>query len=239
MELTKVLMNDIFNSKGIITITGEHNVGKSYFVANIVKQGLYDNKVVAVISSECTKEYMLTRLMSLITNVCFMNLHKGIFEAINEINVAVEKMAKNNLYVFDKTNIETVVSSIKNLVSKLEKENKKIDLIIIDSLRYLINKRYKTIYDVFKYVNEELKDINIPMIVTYPISNEIKMPKSMRMNPTQEEAKFIKNNSDIFISMERNSYITETIKLIINHNINKIHTIEYKFNASTGEFVEK
>ena len=37
MELTKVLMNDIFNSKGIITIAGKHDVGKSCFVANIVK----------------------------------------------------------------------------------------------------------------------------------------------------------------------------------------------------------
>ena len=104
MELTKVLMNDIFNSKGIITITGEHNVGKSYFVANIVKQAIYDMKVVAVFSSEFTKEYMLTRLISLITDVGFTDLHKGTFEDINEINGAAGKIAKSNLHVSDNIN---------------------------------------------------------------------------------------------------------------------------------------
>ncbi len=239
MEMTKVLMNDIFNSKGIITITGKHGVGKSCFVANIVKQAIFANKIVAVNSSEFTKEYMLTRLISLITDVGFTDLHKGTFEDINEINGAAGKIAKSNLHVSDNINIEEAIFSIKKLVRKLEKENKKIDLIVVDSLRYLINKRYKTIYDVFKYVNEELKDINIPMIVTYPISNEIKIPKSIRMNPTEEETKFIKDKSDIFISMERNSYITETIKLTIDNHSNKTHTIEYKFNTSTGEFTEK
>ena len=232
--MTKVLMNDIFNSKGIITITGKHNVGKSWFVANIVKQAIFANKIVAVNSSEHTKEYMLTRLISLITNVGFTDLHKGTFEDINEINVAAGKIAKSNLYVSDKTAIEDVVSSIKILKDKLEKENKKLDLIIIDSLKYLANNKYKTICDVFKYTKEELKEFNIPVIITYPISsNEIRIPKNMEMNPTKEETKFIKDNSDIFISMER------TIELTIDYNPNKSQTVEYKFNASTGEFIEK
>ena len=234
MEMTKVLMNDIFNSKGIITITGKHGVGKSCFVANIVKQAIYDNKIVAVFSSECTKEYMFTRLISLITNVGFTDLHKGTFGDINEINVAVEKIEKTNLYIFDSTYAEEVISSIKNLVSKLEKENKKIDLIIIDSLRYLTKDvQLVSVYDVFKYINEEIKELNIPVIITYPLSNEIGIPKNMRLNPTKKETKFIKDNSDIFISME------ETTKLTIDNHSNKTHTIEYKFNASTGKFTEK
>lgn len=238
MERTKALIKEIFKSKGIATITGQHDVGKSCFIKNIVKHAIYDNKVVAVITSEYSKEYMFEHLISSIANINFIDLSKGKFNELEKINAAAEQISKSNLYVSAKTDIDDIVSSIKNLIIRLGKENKKIDLIIIDSLRYLINKRHKTIYDVFKYVNEELKELTIPMIVTYPISNEIKTPKSIRMNPTEEETKFIKDNSDIFISMEKNKE-TETIKLTINYYKNKTHITKYKFNSSTGEFIEK
>ncbi len=231
-------MNDIFNSKGIITITGKHDVGKSCFVANIVKQGIYDNKIVAVISSEHTKEYLINRLISLIVNVAFTYVDKIKCEDWENVRVATEKIAKANLHISDTTDAVKAVYSLKKLVNKLEKENKKIDLIIIDSLKYLANNRYKTVYDVFKYINEEIKELNIPVIITYPISNEIGIPKNMKRNPTKKETKFIKDNSDIFIFMERKCY-PETIKLTIDHNINETHTIEYKFNTFTGEFIEK
>ena len=233
MEMTKVLMNDIFNSKGIITITGEHNVGKSCFVANIVKQSLYDNKIVALFSSEYTETYFLNLLISLIANVGIANLDEIKNDEWEKARAILNKITKNNLHFYDTKDAQEVIPSIKNLVNKLEKENKKIDLIVIGSLKYLANNKYKTVYDVFKCIKEELKKFNIPVIITYPISNEIGIPKNMEMNPTKEETKFIKDNSDIFISMER------IVELTIDYNPNKSQTVEYKFNASTGEFLEK
>ena len=54
----------------------------------------------------------------------------------------------------------------------------------------------------------------------------------------KEEEKLVKINSDSLITMERNKE-TETIKLTIASHIDKIQTVECKFNASTGEFTEK
>lgn len=234
MEKTKVLMKDVFNSKGIITVTEEHSAGKSCFVANIVKQALYDNKVVALFSSEYIETLFFNRLISLITNVGFIDLGEIKKDEWEKACVILNKITKNNLHFSNTKDIEEIISSIENLVNKLEQENKKIDLIVIDSLTYLTNNRYKTVCDVFKHIKEELKEFNIPVIITYPISsNEIRIPKNMEMNPTEEETKFIKDNSNIFIFMER------TVELTIDYHQNKIQTIEYKFNASTGEFTEK
>ncbi len=96
-------------------------------------------------------------------------------------------------------------------------------------------------YEFIEYLKKISTNLNCSILVTNQTVSYIPLSIphiSHIFSLMKEEEKLVKINSDSLITMERNKE-TETIKLTIASHIDKIQTVECKFNASTGEFTEK
>ncbi len=228
MNKIKNLINGLLNKKEVITIIGKHDVGKTGFVANIVKiLAIDDNKSVAIVCTEETKENFIYRLISLITNISVVDLKKGNIHIRDwsKVSNAKHRIGEAKIYISDNQDFSM------NL-------DEKIDFFIIDSLSYLKIDMKK--YEFIEYLKKNSTNLNCSILVTDQTVSYIPLsiPNiSHIFSLMKEEEKLVKKNSDSLITMERNKE-TETIKLIIDSHIDKTQTIDYKFNASTGEFIE-
>ena len=221
MNKIKNLINGFLKKKEVITIIGQYNVGKTSFVANIVKNLAIDNnKSVAIVCTEETKEKFLYRLLSLVTNIGILDLHKGTFDDTNKIKSARDKIKKAKIYISDSSNFTNYLSKI---------ADKKIDLLIIDSLTYFVLEMDMSIYKIMEKLKEISKNLNCSILTTYKKLYSLPTYKEI----VEKEEELIRKTSDTFIIMER-----DIVKLTIDSHADKTQTIDCKFNDSTGEFID-
>lgn len=208
MNKIKNLINGFLekDKKEVITIIGQHNVGKTSFVANIVKNLAIDNnKSVAIVCTEETKENFIYRLMALITNISIVDLEKGHIHVCDwsKVSNAKHKIGEAKIYISDNQDFSM------NL-------DEKIDFFIIDSLSYLKIDMKK--YEFIEYLKEISTNLNCSILVIY---HPLSIPYiSHILSLIKEEEKLIKKNSDSLITMEMNKD-TETIKLTIDSHTDK------------------
>lgn len=229
MNKIKNLINGLLNKKEVVTIIGKHDVGKTGFVANIVKNlAIDDNKSVAIVCTEETKENFIYRLISLVTNISIVDLKKGNIPIRDwsKLSNAKHRIGEAKIYISDNQDFSM------NL-------DEKIDLLIIDSLSYLKIDMKK--YEFIEYLKKFSTNLNCSILVTDQSVSYIPLsiPNIQHIfSLMKEEEKLVKMNSDSLITMERKKD-TETITLTIASHTDKTQTIDCKFNDSTGEFTEK
>jgi len=228
MNKIKNLINEFLNKNKVITIIGKHDVGKTGFVANIVKNlAIDDNKSVAIVCTKETKENFIYRLISLVTNISIVDLKKGNIPIRDwsKLSNAKHRIGEAKIYISDNQDFSM------NL-------DEKIDLLIIDSLSYLKIDMKK--YEFIEYLKKFSTNLNCSILVTDQSVSYIPLsiPNIQHIfSLMKEEEKLVKMNSDSLITMERKKD-TETITLTIASHTDKTQTIDCKFNDSTGEFIE-
>ncbi|WP_413853908.1 DnaB-like helicase C-terminal domain-containing protein [Candidatus Ruminimicrobium bovinum] len=223
MNKIKNLINGFLekDKKEIITIIGKYSFDKTSFVANIVKNLAIDNnKSVAIVCTKEKKENFRYHLISLITNIDLADFNMKIFVDFNN------KKIKNASDMIEKSKI--YISNGQNFLDDLSKiADKKIDLLIIDSLTYLFLEMNTD--KIMEKLKEISTNLNCSILTTY---EQLYYPPTYKETAKKEE-EFVKKASDTVIIMER-----DIVKLTIDSHTNQTQTIECKFNNSTGEFTE-
>lgn len=225
MNKIKNLINGFLekDKKEVITIIGKYSFDKTSFVANIVKNLAIDNnKSVAIVCTKGKKENFRYHLISLITNIDLADFNMKIFVDFNN------KKIKNASDMIEKSKI--YISNGQNFLDDLSKiADKKIDLLIIDSLTYLFLKMNMEIYKIMEKLKEISTNLNCSILTTY---EQLYYPPTYKETAKKEE-EIIRKESDTVIIMER-----DIVKLTIDSHTNQTQTIECKFNDSIGEFIE-
>lgn len=191
-------LDEAINMEGntLIILGGTANVGKTSLVSNIVSNvAIEDEKPVLWFSLECSKETIISKVMSCMGMIEYSKLVNMDFskEDINEIKQKIEKAP---IYIDDTPAIS--ISEICEKSQNMTLENN-ISLIVIDYLQLIsYDKKEKLsrsveINKILDRLKTLSKELNIPILLTSYISNN-KIYRRENYIPTLED--LTSNNID-------------------------------------------
>ncbi len=166
-----------FQGGDLIVVGSLPGIGKSTFALNIARNAS-EHFSVAFFSLGTPKEQIIIRLLSQESNIDCSNLSTGtIFNYQQEpLTQALENLGKVQLRIDDSNHLTTV--DICNSVRNAEPENKKIEMVVIDSIDLIetsgsfINENEK-IYSIIRSLKIFAREFHIPVIVLSSVRPEV------------------------------------------------------------------
>nr|YP_009541683.1 replication helicase subunit [Synarthrophyton chejuense]AYR05692.1 replication helicase subunit [Synarthrophyton chejuense] len=169
-----------FQDGDLIVIAGRPSMGKTSFAINITKNIILNlNLGVYIFSLEMSKNQILDKIISSISNIKVNNIQKKILKEYEwpKLHKACKLLMQTQLYIDDKGQ-----SSIKYIISKVKlvnSTNKKKTIIIIDYLQLIQSNKLKidNRTQELGYITRELKllakSLNIPIIILSQLNRSI------------------------------------------------------------------
>jgi replicative DNA helicase len=156
---------------------GQAGLGKSLFLSNIAVNFLKQNLSVVVISMEMSQDVYSTRFDSVIANTDINGLKYSHKTARQKIEEFYKKYPGANLVIKEFAPKSTRVIDIESYLEKLQENNIKIDVVIVDYLNLVLpNSRIDGMYESIKLVAEQLRGLsykfNAPVISATQVNRQ-------------------------------------------------------------------
>jgi replicative DNA helicase len=175
-----------FQGGDLIVVGGVPGIGKSTFALNIVRNASEHFRV-AFFSLSTPKEQLITKLLSLESGIECSNLLVGkVFDYQQEqLTQAVETLERSQLIIDDSSHLTTV--DICNSVRNTEINNKKIEMLVIDSIDLVeasesfIDKdeevysviKDEEVYSIIRRLKIFAREFKIPVMVLSSVRSEV------------------------------------------------------------------
>jgi replicative DNA helicase len=169
----------------LIIIAARPSMGKTSFALNIVEHvALAQKKPVAVFSLEMTKESLMMRILSSMSQVDAQLLRKGMFSGAqwSRITDEARRIYESSIYIDDSSDISAIEirSRSRRLAARLYAENKDnpLAMIVVDYLQYIKgNGRYAEsrqleVAEISRSLKALAKDLNVPVVVLSQLSRD-------------------------------------------------------------------
>lgn len=203
----------------LIIIAARPSVGKTSFALSMAKEMACEyNKTIVVFSLEMSQIQIGTRFLALHTGIDSKFFRSGKFDdrfnSYEKVEDAIKKIEEASIYIDDTASISLyeMRSKIRRLDTKLKKEGKPIDCIMIDYLQLMTtgDKNFKgnrelEIGTISRSLKAMAKDFNIPIIALAQLNRSV---ETRTGDPTPQlsdlrESGSIEQDADIVIFIDR------------------------------------
>ena len=196
----------------LIIIAGRPSMGKSASAISLIMQpSLVDKKGVAIFSLEMSKEQLVARMQSDLSEINVSRIVKKqltLYE-INQIAISCVPLETADIYIDDTPSISLL--ELKSKARKLVKENN-VEIIVIDYLQLMksgldIQNREQEIAEISRGLKGLAKELDIPIIALSQLSRgvESRSDKKPMLSDLRESGQ-IEQDADMVIFCYRPEY---------------------------------
>ncbi|MDE0131656.1 MAG: replicative DNA helicase [bacterium] len=203
-----------------VVVAGRPSMGKSAFAQTLASNTARDGGVVALFSLEMSKEEVLTRLLSMVSEVNSSRIRAGVannLELWDRLLEAGGKIHDWKLYLDDSP--EPTVTEIRAKCRRLRYEEG-LDLVIIDYLQLMpssgssgsrnADNRQQEIAEVSRSLKGLARELGIPVIGVSQLNRAVELRKDKRpMLSDLRESGAIEQDADIVLFLYRDEYYNQ------------------------------
>jgi replicative DNA helicase len=225
----------------LIVVAARPSVGKTSFALNIAEHAaVREKKSVGVFSLEMSKEQLVLRLLSSVSNIDSQRLRTGFLEELDfaRIAPAMNALSEAPIYIDDTPNITAM--ELRTKARRLQAESG-LDLIVVDYLQLMQAQtqsrdanRVQEVSEISRGLKALARELSVPVIALSQLSRqpEMRESKEPRLSDLRESGA-IEQDSDLVLFLwrekERGSDDQETDGEVINLKLAKHR------NGPTGE----
>ncbi len=193
--------------KQYYVLAARPSMGKSALSLSLVN-GISEEQKILYVQLDMTKESMITRILSMKTNIANRNLNRGKLTENQWEQIALKGTPKKNLFISDKAG--TTVSDIRAMARKLKFKNG-LDILIIDHLGKIKPSIKGSIYEQMTKISNELKELsrelNVVLIGLSQLSRAVEQRADKRpMLSDLRDSGRIEEDADAILMLYRDGY---------------------------------
>ncbi len=225
----------------LVILAARPSVGKTSFALNIAEHAaVKDRKSVGIFSLEMSKEQLVLRLLSSVSNIDSQRLRTGFLEELDfaRIAPAMNSLSEAPIYIDDTPNISTM--ELRTKARRLQAEAG-VDLIIVDYLQLMQSStttrdanRVQEVSEISRGLKALARELKIPVIALSQLSRqpEMRESKEPRLSDLRESGS-IEQDADLVMFLwrekERGSDDQQTDGEVVKLKLSKHR------NGPTGE----
>ena len=247
-DLDKILSG--LQKSQMILIAGRPSMGKTTFALNIAENiALKSKKNVLIFSLEMSKEQLVSKLISSVSNIDTYKLATGELDEmdLNKLTMSVSLLNDSKIFIDDTPNIS--ISEMKAKCKKLMLNNE-IDLIVIDYIQLMSGKsksesRLQEISEISRFIKALSKEIKCPIIALSQLSRAPEQRANHRpLLSDLRESGAIEQDADIVLFLYRDAYYNKNTEnkniaecMIAKHRTGETGTINLAWNGRHSKFL--
>jgi replicative DNA helicase len=225
----------------LVILAARPSVGKTSFALNIAEHAaVRDRKSVGIFSLEMSKEQLVLRLLSSVSNIDSQRLRTGFLEELDfaRIAPAMNSLSEAAIYIDDTPNITTM--ELRTKARRLQAEAG-VDLIIVDYLQLMQSStttrdanRVQEVSEISRGLKALARELKVPVIALSQLSRqpEMRESKEPRLSDLRESGS-IEQDADLVMFLwrekERGSDDQQTDGEVVKLKLSKHR------NGPTGE----
>jgi replicative DNA helicase len=225
----------------LVILAARPSVGKTSFALNIAEHAaVKDRKSVGIFSLEMSKEQLVLRLLSSVSNIDSQRLRTGFLEELDfaRIAPAMNSLSEAPIYIDDTPNITTM--ELRTKARRLQAEAG-VDLIIVDYLQLMQSStttrdanRVQEVSEISRGLKALARELKVPVIALSQLSRqpEMRESKEPRLSDLRESGS-IEQDADLVMFLwrekERGSDDQQTDGEVVKLKLSKHR------NGPTGE----
>jgi replicative DNA helicase len=225
----------------LVILAARPSVGKTSFALNIAEHAaVKDRRSVGIFSLEMSKEQLVLRLLSSVSNIDSQRLRTGFLEELDfaRIAPAMNSLSEAPIYIDDTPNITTM--ELRTKARRLQAEAG-VDLIIVDYLQLMQSStttrdanRVQEVSEISRGLKALARELKVPVIALSQLSRqpEMRESKEPRLSDLRESGS-IEQDADLVMFLwrekERGSDDQQTDGEVVKLKLSKHR------NGPTGE----
>jgi replicative DNA helicase len=195
----------------LVILAARPSVGKTSFALNIAEHAaVRDRKAVGIFSLEMSKEQLVLRLLSSVSNIDSQRLRTGFLEELDfaRIAPAMNSLSEAPIYIDDTPNITTM--ELRTKARRLQAEAG-LDLVIVDYLQLMQSStttrdanRVQEVSEISRGLKALARELKIPVIALSQLSRqpEMRESKEPRLSDLRESGS-IEQDADLVMFLWR------------------------------------
>ncbi|HEY5629146.1 MAG TPA: replicative DNA helicase [Candidatus Limnocylindrales bacterium] len=195
----------------LVILAARPSVGKTSFALNIAEHAaVHDKKSVGMFSLEMSKEQLVLRLLSSVSNIDSQRLRTGFLEELDfaRIAPAMNALSEAPIYIDDTPNISTM--ELRTKARRLQAENG-LDLVIVDYLQLMQSSvstkdanRVQEVAEISRGLKALARELKIPVLALSQLSRqpEMRESKEPRLSDLRESGS-IEQDADLVMFLYR------------------------------------
>ena len=205
--------------KGEMTILAARpSQGKTAMALNIIQHALSKGMCVAMFSLEMGKESIYQRMVCTAAQASLHNISAGRYEKAKwyKLEKEISRLAKQDFYIDDTPalTITEIRMRARRLARELKKQNKELNLIVIDYIglirsgRAKIESRQQEVSEISRALKELARTLNIPLLVLSQLNrnNEKGRTENRPQLSDLRESGAIEQDADVVALIHREYY---------------------------------
>ena len=195
----------------LVILAARPSVGKTSFALNIAEHAaVTDRKSVGIFSLEMSKEQLVLRLLSSVSNIDSQRLRTGFLEELDfaRIAPALQALSEAPIYIDDTPNISTM--ELRTKARRLQAE-RGLDLLIVDYLQLMQAtsssrdaNRVQEVSEISRGLKGLARELKVPVIALSQLSRQPEMRESRepRLSDLRESGA-IEQDADLVLFLWR------------------------------------
>jgi replicative DNA helicase len=232
-----------FQKSDLVIIAARPSIGKTSLALNIAEHAaVRDKRSVGVFSLEMSKEQLVQRLLSSVSNIDSDRLRTGFLEELDftRLAPAMNALSEAQLYIDDTPNISTM--ELRTKARRLQAEAG-LDLVIVDYLQLMQSataskdaNRVQEVSEISRGLKGLARELDVPVIALSQLSRqpEMRNEKEPRLSDLRESGA-IEQDADLVIFLWREQERTGEAHSVDQEEI-KLKLAKHR-NGPTGEIV--
>ena len=235
----------------LILVAARPSMGKTAFTLNIAQNvAIRQDKSVAIFSLEMSKEQLVGRILSSVSEVSSEKLRTGQLQTDDwtRLAKAMEVMGKAPLYIDDTPGLTT--QEMRSKLRRLKVEHG-LDLIIVDYVQLMQGRssgnsdnRQQEISEISRNLKLIAREMNVPLIALSQLSRGVESRTDKRpILSDLRESGSLEQDADIVAFLYRDKYYNEnsekgdiTEVIIRKHRNGALKTVELMFQGELTRF---
>jgi replicative DNA helicase len=225
----------------LIMVAARPSIGKTSFALNIAEHAaVHEKKSVGVFSLEMSKEQLVLRLLSSVSNIDSQRLRTGFLEELDfaRIAPAMNALSEAPIYIDDTPNISAM--ELRTKARRLQAESG-LDLIVVDYLQLMQAQtqsrdanRVQEVSEISRGLKALARELSVPVVALSQLSRqpEMRESKEPRLSDLRESGS-LEQDADLVLFLwrekERGADDQDTEGEVINLKLAKHR------NGPTGE----
>ena len=208
-------MTNGLQPSSLVIIAGRPAMGKTSFAINIAQNAAEKGKTIAVFSLEMSSTQLVQRMISFEAEIPGQKLSSGNFDPSDWERLAAigDSLSKKKIYIDDTSSIPIMEIRAKRRRMASNKDTG-LDLIIIDYLQLMENKRVEKreeqIADISRNLKGLAKELNIPVIALSQLNRAVESRSDKRPLPSDlRESGAIEQDADLILFIYRDEVYHE------------------------------
>jgi replicative DNA helicase len=232
-----------FQKSDLVIIAARPSIGKTSLALNIAEHAaVRDKRSVGIFSLEMSKEQLVQRLLSSVSNIDSDRLRTGFLEELDftRLAPAMNALSEAQLYIDDTPNISTM--ELRTKARRLQAEAG-LDLVIVDYLQLMQSataskdaNRVQEVSEISRGLKGLARELDVPVIALSQLSRqpEMRNEKEPRLSDLRESGA-IEQDADLVIFLWREQERTGEAHSVDQEEI-KLKLAKHR-NGPTGEIV--